>query len=446
MGAFKPFAAVLSLLMLAGCQSAVMSDQTIAYNEAVADSTNQFFLLNVLRARDRFPLYYTRSTGNSASGSAGGAISTDIENWHFLPTIGATAGGGNAVSLANLDDQKFMRGVLTPVPLSTLGFYVDQGWPKEVVMQMFINSMEIDRDLVGEMAARFDDRCDLGRHTGYCDTRRPLGADGEPMPRPSAYLRNRCLEGSDKTVTFHNDPSDADGSLCFRAMLRVLISLGLGVSTRDEYTVVVPNLPPASAHNLEGLSNAAAAKLVVARRKDGDFAVCSKDEVSSFTLDPDAFAAGVATAGGFFDRPNLATTSLSSNLPTSCAAAASPAPAAAGAEPPVFSFTTRSLDSMLYYLGEDLRAGDSVTIWTGHHAPRLAEIPLFMVERGSSHELVGIDYRGSHYAIPDQCGDDMTCEQQHRSLQVLSLLNQIWGLQKEASEAPTVPVVSVINR
>src|SRR6185295_10675967 len=102
-------------------------------------------------------------------------------------------------------------------------------------------------------------------------------------------------------------------------------------------------------------------------------------------------------------------------------------------------------DSMLYYLGENVRAGSSVTIWAGHRADRQTEIPLFVVRRDAGAELVSIDYRGGHYAIPDDCAGDDTCEQQHRSLQVLSLLNQIWGLQKEASEAPSVPVVSVIN-
>lgn len=444
MRALNPLAAVLAFLLLAGCESAGMTDQTIAYNVAVADSTNEFFLLNVLRARDRFPVYYTRTTGTNTSRSMGGGVSTDVEGWHLIPTIGAVGSSGSTVTLANLDDQKFMRGVLTPVPLSTLGFYLDQGWPKEVVLEMFINSMEIDADFVTAMTTKFNERCDADPGRTYCGSRRPLDADGEPYPSPGTYVANSCLHaGANRAVLFKNDPSDKEDSLCFRAMLRVLVSLGLGVSTGDKYTVVAGAVPAASTHNLEALGQATNAKLVVEERSDGRYAVCKREDASSFTLGTDAFDAGAAEAGGFFDRPNVSTTSLGSTRPSSCAATAMMR--AANTTAPIFRFTTRSLDTMIYYLGEDLRAGSSVTIWTGHHADRQTEIPLFLVERGAWGELVSLDYRGAHYAIPDQCAGDDTCEQSHRSLQVLSLLNQIWGLQKEASEAPSVPVVSVIN-
>ena len=440
----------LVCLVLAACGSIPMRDQTIAYNEAVADSTNQFFLLNVLRARDRFPLYYTRTTGNSASQGQSAGVATDIDNWHFLPTLASGASSSNALSLANLDDQKFMRGVLTPVPLATLGFYLDQGWPKEVVMDMFISNIEIDRTLVMSLTNTFSERCrKSGESESYCAKRRPIGAGGEAEPSPAAYVLNECMPGDGKTVTFDNDPSDAKSSQCFRGMLRVLIALGLDVSTGDSYTVIVPHLPAQSAFSLEGVSRAQAAKLVIEPRPDGAFAVCSTEEASAFTLGAEAFETDVsqAAAGGFFDSPGLATTSLVSNLPQSCAdaAAARSKPAVAATAPrPVFRFSTRSLDSMLYFLGEDVRKNGAVTVWTGH-GERQHEMPLFLVESGSSG-LVSIDYRGSTYAIPDQCGNDTGCEQHHRSLQVLSLLNQIWGLQKEATEAPTVPVVSVINR
>jgi hypothetical protein len=281
-----------------------------------------------------------------------------------------------------------------------------------------------------------------------------MGADGATSPSPGVFVLSNCLHPApdgateSKTILFENHPSNAGDIQCFRAMLRVLIALGLNVQTGDKYTVIVPNLPAPSAANLEGLSRAATAKLVVERRADGAYAVCSSAPASAFSLGAEAFDTDIsnAAAGGFFDSPNMATTSLVTNLPQSCseAATAKPGDAASGRPAFVFRFTTRSLDSMLYYLGEDVRADGAVTIWTGH-GERMKEMPLFLVERGGGDALVSTDYRGSHYGIPDQCGEDMSCEQQHRSLQVLSLLNQIWGLQKEATEAPSVPVVSVIN-
>jgi hypothetical protein len=250
------------------------------------------------------------------------------------------------------------------------------------------------------------------------------------------------MASSDAVITFKNDPADANDLACFRSMLRVLIALGLTVSTGDSFTVVVPRLPAASAHNLEALGTATTAKLVIQERPDGQFAVCKVEEASAFTIPQDAFeGGGFNMAAGFFDAPNMATTSVVANTPLTCTATAMAKPPAGTA--PVLRFTTRSLDSMLYYLGEDVRAGNAVTVWSG--SGRMRELPLFVVRRGSAAALVSIDYRGDSYGIPDECAGSDTCEQNHRSLQILSLLNQIWGLQKEASEAPSVPVVSVIN-
>lgn len=439
----RPLAAALSLLVLAGCESTTMRDQTIAYNEAVADSTNQFFLLNVLRARDRFPLYYTRSTGNSASQGTAIGAAVEVDNWHALPSALAGGSGSNTVSMANLDDQKFMRGVLTPVPLTTLAFYLDQGWPKEVVLSMFIARIEIDRGLVSSLVAKYNEHCAVNDEAAYCDARRPLGSDGQPLANPGADVLGACMGGAAPAILFKNDPSDAAASHCFRGVLRVLIALGLGVTTGDKYTVIVRDMPATSAFNLEGLGAANTAKLVVERQADGHYAVCSKADGSAFTMSQESFEGDInaAAAGGFFDNPNVATTSIVISMPT-CAETAT-ATATTGPKP-VFRFTTRSLDSMLYYLGENVRANGAVTIWSG--GGRMKEMPLFLVERGGWSALVSVSYRGGSYAIPDQCAGDDTCEQSHRSLQVLSLLNQVWGLQKEASEAPSVPVVSVINR
>jgi hypothetical protein len=50
--------------------------------------------------------------------------------------------------------------------------------------------------------------------------------------------------------------------------------------------------------------------------------------------------------------------------------------------------------------------------------------------------------------VPSACDDSGDCAQgaeRHRSLQVLALLNQIWGLQKEQSELPIAPTVTVIG-
>jgi hypothetical protein len=61
---------------------------------------------------------------------------------------------------------------------------------------------------------------------------------------------------------------------------------------------------------------------------------------------------------------------------------------------------------------------------------------------------VSVDFEGTSYSISNPCADPETCRDdagRHRSLQVLALLNQIWGLQKEETSLPLVPTVTVVN-
>lgn len=498
-------------IVLSACQGPQgMDGQTIAYNNAVADSTNQFFLLNALRARDRFPIYYSRTTGNNAAASLSPSVTLGVTDWNWAPTATVGASASNTLSLTNLDDQRFMRGVLTPVPLSTLDFYFGQAWPREILLMMFVKQITIDPDLVSKLADQFDAYCgvknDQERNADreYCSNMRPSGA-----PSPSVTIRNVNCPGvpatGDTDSVFDNYPSpdrhpvagagpgaqSPTRMVCFQAMLRVLVALGLAPNEGTKFKVIMPNVPASRVADLKGMSAAVTAKLAIAQRESsGTYAVCTTSNTAGFTLDKHvidsltpqpkgakSYALIAATKGA---DPSIGqvTTSLIASAPQSCAdkvKADEEAKKTAASEtklapirkncaehpelkeskackslpslPPTFSFTTRSLDSMVYYLGEDLRAGDHVSVWESGADRKQHETQLFSVkpgERGAS-ALVSAEYRGQTYIIPDECDGRADCDQQHRSLQVLSLLNQLWGLQKEATDAPTVPVVSVIN-
>ena len=535
MNIFKLLAAAIAVVA-AGCQANGMRDQTIAYNEAIANSTNQFFLLNVLRARDRYPIYYTRNTGDSAARSATPGLTLALDAaQNFTPSLTASATGGHTVSLVNLDDQKSMRGALTPVPLSVLDGYLGQGWPREVLLMMFIKRIEIDKKLAGELVWQFKWRCGRDANTrppdyevdpratelAYCADTLPVNP---PQVSPVDTLETGCLNGNQEqgkpvqypapnvpgdNYVFDNYPPDPKQLECFQAMLRVLIGLGLAPSSGAKYSLIAPSLPDSSVSNLKGLGDAITAKLSISQRENGRYAACTKSDLSGFTLDPaltgdDDLCTQVRTAesryaarrvqsdqrtlldsaitAGFQDAlrevvasepVNVTSTKsvsiLGPALPKSCAEQAEHDTVCVPkrkafckvhkddslCKEPTFQFTTRSLDSMIYYLGESLRAkpGDAtdpcqgLSIWVhGSDPTRLRCVKLFEATNAgvSQGGLVNVNYRGDNWTIP-ACPDSQVPDGCPHSPQVLSLLNQIWGLQKEAAEAPTVPVVSVIN-
>src|SRR3569623_37102 len=94
----KALMLLAALVGLAACQySPDMLDRTLAYNRAVANSTNRVLLLNVVRASERLPTYYTRLEGDASSLSLthNGSLSLPLGNAHSFETdvnTGATGG------------------------------------------------------------------------------------------------------------------------------------------------------------------------------------------------------------------------------------------------------------------------------------------------------------------------------------------------------------------
>ena len=62
-------------------------------------------------------------------------------------TVGGTASisGGPTFTVPVLDTQEFYQGILTPIPLSVIDFYLQQGFPPELLADIFILSIVVTR-------------------------------------------------------------------------------------------------------------------------------------------------------------------------------------------------------------------------------------------------------------------------------------------------------------
>src|SRR6185437_602865 len=147
------FAALAAVALLAACAFAPKETFVKAaydYNLAVEESQNQMLLLNVVRASKRHPMYFTAISamrGNITSSAGFGDSS--------IPVGGGSASAGTiapnasysanpSFDLAVLDSKSFTRGILTPVPVETFQYYWDQGWPKELLLNLFVASIKED--------------------------------------------------------------------------------------------------------------------------------------------------------------------------------------------------------------------------------------------------------------------------------------------------------------
>jgi hypothetical protein len=257
--------AALAAVFCTACQySPTMLDRTVAYNRAVADSTNQVLLLNIVRASQRLPTYYSRLEGdaasmalapnaglslplanqrsfesdlNSASTGAftGGATKAITSLASIAGSFGLQASESNLLTLQTLDDQKYQNGMMTPVPIKNIQAFQDEGYPRDLLFMMFFSSIQVSRDLIDPIDKAVIARCTqvtqeqqpAAESKGVSFARQicayiqsdPYGelfpSGGRSHPDYSAFSLKTCEDtgGADTDdppnvmVHFHNDPA-----------------------------------------------------------------------------------------------------------------------------------------------------------------------------------------------------------------------------------------------
>jgi hypothetical protein len=168
----RPWAALAaaSVCVLAGCTVVDrFSGRAVEYNLQAEQAQEQALLLNIVRASMRRPMQFTslQSITGTASASANASVSGAatqqlplLSVFNILPgntnqainRIGtegggasATVSGGPTFVVPVLDTQEFYQGILAPIPLQVVDYYLQQGYPPEVLLNVFVQKIEITR-------------------------------------------------------------------------------------------------------------------------------------------------------------------------------------------------------------------------------------------------------------------------------------------------------------
>jgi hypothetical protein len=150
------FSSLSIIILLGGCathpKESIESHST-SFNLIVEEEQNKMLLLNILRASKRRPMYFTEFQ------ALRGDVSYSLETGALTIPFGRmNAGFDGAYSIAPkiaytinpnfdlvvLNDQEFTRGIMTPVSIEIFDYYLDQGWPEEMLFLLFIEKMKID--------------------------------------------------------------------------------------------------------------------------------------------------------------------------------------------------------------------------------------------------------------------------------------------------------------
>jgi hypothetical protein len=468
--------ALMATVVLSGCTvHQRLATQAVNFNLAVEKAQNEMLLLNVVRAKDRLPMYltgmssltgnvqttvsataggtYTRvkgstgSTGSmtaadsSTSSTAGNMVSGMLTHT-YMPSAMASEMENPTYTLSVLDTQEFMQGFMSPLSKNIFAYYWNQGWPPEVLLYFLAEAVEVK-------------------------------------------------EGDSKPVTYKNYPDTSDSNLCelvkFGAVVQHFLALRPTLQQASESTDIGPRLPSQNLLDLDKLVKLAKEELSLTyNKKDDSYQLQRMQPVVKFDLagtDPSKHTCKPSPLDPCQEPPSTDPCNLyppedhskdESKIDYSAyvyrlddkkAQMKSAQP-----DKTTITFVLRSPEALLYYLGELSRVENReiLTKVVPEVCIQQRFQPLFIALAGANAcpgALLSTESTQGTYSIPaldpdssrEKCNPgelQLKSEKDKpwpvcnagRSMQAFRLLNQVMALQKSAKDFPAPALVRVIGQ
>lgn len=459
---------VFTLTILAGCTTHApshrpLAEQAVYFNQTVEEAHNEMLLLNVIRAKDRLPMYltsvsslngnlstsfsaglggsYSESASDTASSQAasGGALPATMTTLAestakgitrgLTPSLSGTRSRNPNFTLAVLDGEKFMRGFLSPIQLETFAFFWDQGWPRELLLYLLVQRVEVVREVDVDQK-----RTEISIFTNY-------------PPKPEQF-----------------EP--------FAAWVTGFLSRDPRVTSRKIESDLGPPLERSEVATLSGLITTFKEGLRL-KRTNEQWQLQRVEDEFGFTLEKSADSLpGTATERRYLRLAGPGQTGEAPVDPRQRAVLETEFTPehfeAIDEQTREVRFLLRSPEAVLYYLGELTRvANRDQGGFVPHVCIQERSQPIFLavpVSTGCSDSpaVVAETSRGEGYVIPAPRRDpdrngcragslelppasyEKMCEA-GRSMQALRFLSQLISLQKSAEDLPSPALVRVIG-
>jgi hypothetical protein len=146
---------VASIAALGGCATpSQVATQAVDMSLAIEEAHNRMLFLNVVRAYHRRPMHFFRVSsikGPAGIGVFNPSIKIPLGKFFDPESYEATLSGKPdqpVFDVTPLDSQEFMRGITAPIDSKLLGYYFDQGWPKQLLLHLFVREVEITRPIM----------------------------------------------------------------------------------------------------------------------------------------------------------------------------------------------------------------------------------------------------------------------------------------------------------
>lgn len=429
-----------------------IAESAVNFNLAVERAQNEMLLLNAVRAAKRRPMYITGISNVTGSVRMEVSAGLDIPLSDPVEKVSprATYSESPLFTVPVLDTQEFIKGFLHSVPNEVLAYYWEQGWPRSLLMHLFVQRVRVR-------------------------TESTVQGEGK-----------RRLEV--KVYTFDNYPDATDPKLCKYVTFSRFVDRYLDPvksNPRFEVKTVTRTVGPPMAQsgslqevlsaNRDGLEVVREGDHFLVRQQRSDLAlvVDGLEDIADFALslsNGDCAEEGARRAADVQvsyleipDKDQAASEDVRVEMqkPNLTSEPASPGERTEGRPTVSVDFFIRSPEAMLYYLGQLMRVEE---------AGKMPEIcvqgklqPIFNAvgsDAGCGQGILSVRYEGERYTIPREAGEYESCRPEEdakrrfspvacvagRSTQSLTLVSQLISLQKSAKDLPGTGLIRTVGQ
>lgn len=446
------FIIIAALSSLSGCASKnAFVTQSMKANLSLEEAHNQILLLNVMRAAYRRPMYFSTITefnGPIGQGFATGSLGLAFMPYDAAPNITPAiqfTPDRASFKVAPLDNQEFVAGFTTPIKLATFDYFWQQRWPPELLLALMVDHVSVSKVNSGKPKGepfkvfenypgskeKYDEFVHLVHVLASvgCQLKVSTAIEQDPMVGPLLNAANllkldqRILAVKEGILLHREDPPGPSETYSLR-LARKTSGLVVKPTCLDSLDSAQKRIDDQSSKLYKNMST------FLEQTKELPIQVFSSTEPSTPASRDASKLVGAPQAVGGCDKDCI-----------------------------VLNIGFRSPQSIVYYLGELARTqifGTEPCI-SGAITPedKCEKYAPTIRMRGKEYEILpiavtnestttrgdlGVEYFGKYYSIRT------LADKPDRSMQALSLVSLLIGLQKKASDLPTSSTVRLIGQ
>ena len=460
----------------------------VEYNEFIAQTTNRQTVLNILRAREREPMHFssfsevfgtvkgsvspginsvlngdsgsttatdTLLTNAGPTGALTGTAATDtltrvanVGATNFTPSLGVAVTTGTDFKLAANAGDEFYKGILNPVPAATVVHYLRQGFPADLLSHLLIGRLDFYAQIVTTDTVTKKETAEL------VHLKTITNSPDEPISAVEFGTAIRCRElayGVTKKETpalpvanlASLAPIPADMIKRLRAVkdnAGKVIGYELTTPSTNEFSLDLSAPKPGQCEQIRDMLTAAfgteTAKLGIPLTADAQVQAGPQlkalQGLSLFVGDRIAGAEREALRDP--GAVKFSSVDYFRGLPQNKRGDL------------VIDLTLRSVQGVLYYLGEYVRRPDLSPKLFGQECGGYC-LPVLRIEAADriprERRFLEVAYRGRRYGVP-LAGADLSAES-GRSSQTIDIVQQLLNLNRSSKDLPSTPLVRVAN-